>query len=406
MPTFSYKAYARDGRLETGEVSAASQRDALRILESRGLLPSEAREASSATEKRAASFSLGRAKIVPKDLSRLLREMAVLLRADLPMDQVFKLITRQPRPAPAKKLVEEIAAKVSSGALLSDALHKSSISLPDFVPSLIKAGEARGNLGPALHDIADFLDMQIDLRSSIRSALTYPMILVVAAFVVLTIIMTTLVPALMPLFEDAGAEPPFMLTLISGAMSAAVDHAALLTMGTVSVLGLLLLARGNTRLKRQLDAARLRVPLIGPVRQMTGLTFFAKTLGTLLKSGVPLVAALGIATDVVSNQAMAAAFAKAIEDVKGGRSLAQSLKETGFATDTLLGFVEVGENSGKLDEMLLHAASVLDKEVKENVGRAMALLTPALTVLIGLAVGGLILSVMQAILSVNDLSVR
>lgn len=406
MPTFSYKAYARDGRLETGEVSAASQRDALRILESRGLLPSEAREASSATEKRAASFSLGRAKIAPKDLSRLLREMAVLLRADLPMDQVFKLITRQPRPAPAKKLVEEIAAKVSSGALLSDALHKSSISLPDFVPSLIKAGEARGNLGPALHDIADFLDMQIDLRSSIRSALTYPMILVVAAFVVLTIIMTTLVPALMPLFEDAGAEPPFMLTLISGAMSAAVDHAALLTMGTVSVLGLLLLARGNTRLKRQLDAARLRVPLIGPVRQMTGLTFFAKTLGTLLKSGVPLVAALGIATDVVSNQAMAAAFAKAIEDVKGGRSLAQSLKETGFATDTLLGFVEVGENSGKLDEMLLHAASVLDKEVKENVGRAMALLTPALTVLIGLAVGGLILSVMQAILSVNDLSVR
>lgn len=406
MPTFSYKAYARDGRLETGEVSAASQRDALRILESRGLLPSEAREASSATEKRAASFSLGRAKIALKDLSRLLREMAVLLKADLPMDQVFKLITRQPRPTPAKKLVEEIAAKVSSGALLSDALYKSSISIPDFVPSLIKAGEARGNLGPALQDIADFLDMQIDLRSSIRSALTYPMILVVAALVVLTIIMTTLVPALMPLFEDAGAEPPFMLTLISGAMSAAVDHAALLSMGTVSVLGLVFLARGNTRLKRQLDAARLRVPLIGPVRQMTGLTFFAKTLGTLLKSGVPLVAALGIATDVVSNQAMAAAFAKAIEDVKGGRSLAQSLKETGFATDTLFGFVEVGENSGKLDEMLLHAAAVLDKEVKENVGRAMALLTPALTVLIGLAVGGLILSVMQAILSVNDLSVR
>jgi general secretion pathway protein F len=322
------------------------------------------------------------------------------------MDQVFKLITRQPRPAPAKKLVDEIAAKVSSGALLSDALHQSPVSVPDFVPSLIKAGEARGNLGSALQDIADFLDMQIDLRSSIRSALTYPMILVVAALVVLTIIMTTLVPALMPLFEDAGAEPPVMLTLISEAMSAVVNHAVLLLAGTVAMLGLLFLARGNSRWKRRLDAARLRVPLIGAVQQKTGLVFFAKTLGTLLKSGVPLVAALGISTGVVSNQEMAAAFSKSIEDVKAGRSLTQALKETGLATDTLLGFVEVGENSGKLDEMLLHAAGVLDKEVKENVGRAMSLLTPALTVLIGLAVGGLILSVMQAILSVNDLSVR
>ncbi len=154
------------------------------------------------------------------------------------------------------------------------------------------------------------------------------------------------------------------------------------------------------------DRAKLALPVFGALRRDTNLAFLAKTLGTLLRSGVTLVPALRISSDVTYSPLIRQSVMKATEDVQSGLSLAAALRTSGTSHEVLTGFIEVGESSGKLDEMLLHAAGILESDAKDRVNRLMTLLSPAITAIIGLLVGGLILSVSQAVLSINDLANR
>ncbi len=214
MPVIRYTAYTRSGHLETGEIEARSTQHALKELSARGLLPVEAKQTSTAQSSSVAA-ALPLTNIPLTELARLLRQVSVMLRSGVSIDQAIQLLIKQATNTRTKERLGKVIAGIHAGNPLSELLPILGRNVPPYVVTLTRAGEARGSTGHALADIADFLDVQNELSASIKSAMVYPAILIVTMFAVLAIVMTTLVPALMPLFADAGVSPPFMLQLIS-----------------------------------------------------------------------------------------------------------------------------------------------------------------------------------------------
>lgn len=407
MPTFQFKAYTSQGRIESGELDAPSMDAALSLLNARQLLPYETRETKgSAGVNRQLSWPGQRKTLPPREYATFIRELAVLLQADLPVDQCLKLLAGQQKSPAMRAFSDNVLVGVTAGSTLSAALEKFSFRTPPVVPNLVRAGEARGNLASTLTDIARYLETSVEIRAKIRSALTYPLVLAVVALATLSIIIGGLVPTLLPLFAENGAQAPLVLRLADGAtrFSAANWPACLAALAFAFVSVRLLLQTPSAR--RILDRASLGLPMFGPLTRDANTAVLARTLGTLLRNGVPLVTALQISSDAITNGEISSSLRAATEDVKAGASLSKALRPKGILADLALRFIEVGEESSRLDQMLLHLAELTETETQRRIDRAMTLLGPAMTIVIGAVIGTLVLSVMQAVLSVNALALR
>jgi general secretion pathway protein F len=238
----------------------------------------------------------------------------------------------------------------------------------------------------------------------IRSALTYPLILAVTACAVVAVIVLYLIPALLPLFAEAGTDPPAALALAERVQLLLAAHWPVF-LGSVAVAGVLLrnLLR-RERMRVLFDQAILRVPLIGEIVAQSNVGLLARTLGSLLRNGVPVVSALTMTAAALPNRAFAAAIRAAAEGVREGRRLATMIDAAPCMPKLLVRFVAIGEEASKLDDMLLHLAEMMEEDAQRHIDRFMTLLTPVLTIAIGVAIGGVMVSVMQAILSVNRLA--
>ncbi len=405
MPIFQFKAYNDQGRVEAGELEAPSADAVLVILNARRLLPFETREGSRRAAPRAGIGWRGQSLALP-DYATFMRELAVLLQADLPVDQCLKLLAGQQKSRAMAVFSDNVLKSVLAGTTLSAALETYSAGMPPVVASLVRAGEARGNLAATLTDVARYLETSVEIRAKVRAALTYPLVLAVVALATLSIIVGGLVPTLLPLFADSGVEAPLVLRLADGATRflSAYWVACLVGLGLVAAAIWRAVRAPATR--AMIDRANLRLPLLGPFTRDANTSVFARTLGTLLRNGVPLVAGLQISADAVTNREVSAAIRKATEDVKAGSSLSTALRDKGVLSGLSLRFIEVGEEASRLDQMLLHLAELTDNETSRRVDRAMTLLGPAMTIVIGAVIGTLVLAVMQAVLSVNALALR
>jgi general secretion pathway protein F len=405
MARFQYAAYDAAGRIERGEVDSASRADALSLLEARGLLPFETSGVAPTNGR--TLISLRRSKRLGlKVCADLTRELAVLLAADVQLDASLRLLVHKTQDRQLGALAERLLAGVNAGQPLSASLADPGLEAPPLLVNLLRAGEARGNLAPTLADLAAFFESRMETQGKVRSALVYPAVLCVTALGAIGIIITVLVPALLPLFADSGASPPFVLRLGQALGQGVGAYGYLLAAGLIAAtLGLRSFLR-RPAVRRRLDEGVLRLPGIRSLIMRTSTALFARTLGTLLRNGVSLLPALGIAAAVVPNGAIAAAVTRAAERVKEGRRLADALAETGRFSDFALRFVAIGEEASKLDRMLLHLAELSDKEAQRGIDRAMTLISPLLTIMIGGLIGSLFVSVVQALLSVNQLALQ
>jgi general secretion pathway protein F len=406
MARFQYAAYDAAGRIERGEVDSASRADALCALEARGLLPFET-SGVAPTNGRRTLISLRRSRRLGlKVCADLTRELAVLLAADIPLDASLRLLVHKTQDRQLGALAERLLAGVNAGQPLSASLADPELEAPPLLVNLLRAGEARGNLAPTLADLAAFFESRMETQGKVRSALVYPAVLCVTALGAISIIITVLVPALLPLFADSGASPPLILRLGHALGQGVGTYGYLWAAGLIAAtLGL----RGFLRrpaVRRRLDEVALRLPGIRSLIMRASTALFARTLGTLLRNGVSLLPALSIAASVVPNGAIAAAIRRAAEHVKEGRRLADALAETGRFSDFALRFVAIGEEASRLDRMLLHLAELSDKEAQRSIDRAMTLISPLLTIMIGGLIGSLFVSVVQALLSVNQLALQ
>lgn len=409
MPRFSYTAYDADGGRVEGLLDADSREAALAVLNRQGYLPLELTEgfATPAVQPWWQRDLFGRQGLSQRNLALVTRELATLVDADLPIDECLRIVALQPlMGARARQILGAVLEAILAGASFSEALAAQKGVFPEYYWRIVQAGEASGSLSRALGELAAFLERQGEFRAKIGSALLYPVILMVAAGLALVVILTVLVPTIAPLFKDAGAEPPFLISLLIATQHGVASHWPFVLAGLAGLIagGFALARSPSAKLAR--DRALLRVPLLATLVQNEQTATFSRTLGTLLSSNVPVLKALAVSGNVLSNQVMANAVREAAHDMKEGAALTVPLSRSGAFPELAIRLYKVGEQTGDLPVMLTRVANIYEAAISRQLLRLTSVLTPVLTILFGALVGGLLVSVMGAIVSLNDLALR
>lgn len=405
MPSFHYRAYSEAGDLREGEIEAASRQGAEEAVWRLGLTPFEWREGS-APGKSGVSFLSGNSRPSAARIAAFTRDFAVLEQADIPLDQSLRLLAAQ-NPSPAfRKIADDLLKQVVDGASLSQALAKSPEAFSAEYVQIVREGESVGRVGEALAELADMLERRQELRSRIRSALVYPAVLIVMAIGSTAIVLGALVPNIAPIFADNGKPIPAGLQFIIDLESHGGEIAiALVALALAGFLGRRMIV-SRPAWRSAADRALLRLPVAGDLLQKLAAARFARSLGSMLKAGAPMLLALESARLSVGNEYLRGRFAHAIEEVRGGARLSATLRDIDFFPPAAVQMVDIGEETGQTSSMLLRLAANFERETQNAIERAMGLLTPLLTVAIAAVVGGLILTVMDAVLSINDLAMK
>ena len=404
MPQFNYQALNRDGQTVNGTTEAVSSAHALERLKHQGLQPYQVLPAiSSQAPWWRRDISFGR-HMPQAMLARFTRELATLVDADLPLDECLRILARHGSSRRLRNLGNELLEQILEGKSLSQCVAARPADFPPFYAAMLRAGEAGGTLGQTLLHLAAFLERAAELRARLHSALIYPAILVMMAITTIIVLMTVMIPQLMPLFDSAQVEPPavFRYALV---LERAFTEQWPITLAVVAAVVLITmgLAR-NDRFVTALHGWILKMPVAGSLVGKSNTARLCRGLGTLLSNGVSIHPALQILTPSLSNRKMRSALAHILAQLREGATFSTELSRTGMFSEVAVRLIVVGERSGRLPEMLLHATQILEAETQRQIERLMSLLTPILTLIIGLGVGTLILSVMHALLSVNDLA--
>ena len=405
MPRYRYEAVDAAGETLRDELEAASPEAAVERLRDQGLLPLSVTAAKSGLLRGGLSqplFSKRRA-LSRKAVTLLTQQLASLLNAGLPLDRALTILISVTEDAPVKALLERVQEKVRGGSALADALEAQG-TFSRFYLNMIRAGEAGGALEAVLKRLTEFLERSQALRETVTSALIYPLILLSVAALSVIILLTFVVPQFQRLFADAGKALP-LATQIVIAIGEGFRH--YWWVGAIIIA--LLVAMLRQQLSRPESRARwdrgiLRLPLFGDLIAKVETARLSRTLGTLLGNGVSLLNALTIVRETLNNQVLAGSLGEVAEHVKTGRGLAEPLLETGNFPKLAVQMIRVGEETGQLQEMLLQVADTYDAEVQTAVKRLLTLLEPAMILGLGVIIAGIIMSILVAILSLNELA--
>ena len=405
MPRYRYEAVDTTGEVVCEEVDAASPEAAIERLRDQGLLPlsvAEARDGWLRGRFGQPLFSKRRS-LSQKSILLLTQQLSSLLNAGMPLDRALTILIGVAEDGQNKTLLERVQEKVRGGSSLADALEAQGV-FSRFYLNMIRAGEAGGALEAVLKRLTEFLERSRALRESVTSALIYPIILLTVAALSVIILLTFVVPQFQRLFADAGKTLP-LATQIVIAVGDGFRH--YWWVGVIVVF--LLVALMRQQLSQPDSRARwdrwfLRLPLLGDLLAKVETARLTRTLGTLLGNGVSLLNALTIVRETLSNQVLAAALGEVAEHVKTGRGLADPLLDSGEFPKLAVQMIRVGEETGQLQEMLLQVAETYDGEVQTAVKRMLTLLEPALILGLGVIIAGIIMSILVAILSLNELA--
>jgi general secretion pathway protein F len=414
MPRFRYRAVTGGGELVQGEIEAQSQPAVIEQLRSQGHLPLAAEPLAAGATFGARStirdwlrqplFGTGRVR--RRELAVITRELATLLDAGLTVDQSLRLLVDLAEREPMRVLLLEILQRVQGGSTLADAFAQHEDVFSRAYISMVRAGEAGGALNDVLARLAQYLDQAEALAEQVRSALLYPIVLLIMAGLSIVVLLTVVVPQFTPLFESAGADLPLLTRVVIAVGDGAQRYWWLALTGLLVLIWLVRRQFRQPESRARIDRRLLRLPLLGGLLVKIDTARMARTLGTLLANGVPLLSALAIARETLSNAVLRDALSETALALKEGRGLAEPLAKAGPFPRLAIHLLSVGEksgHSGHLEAMLLKIADVFDREVRSTVERLMTLLVPALTIALGLIIASIIGAVLAAILSAYQL---
>jgi general secretion pathway protein F len=404
MPLYIYKAVNRDGETIEMEREAADETSLLLALQNEGLLPIRITPAKS-RPLAWMKMGRGRSRISQKQIGLFTRELLTLLQAGLPLDRALVVLLELTASEPElNAMLGKVLDAVKGGAQLSDALDAQSGVFSRFYLNLIRAGEAGGALEVVLERLTEYLERSKELRDTVTTAMIYPAILVVMAMGSLLLLLTFVVPQFTEMFESAGKELPVPTQIVVGAADFLRSYGwALVPLGFAAS-GFVRYQRADPVRRLVWDGWMLKLPLFGDLLLKFQVASFSRTLSTLLVNGVPLLGALAIVRDTLDNRLVAEKLGLAAESLKGGGGLSAPLMEAELFPSLAMQMIKLGEESGHLAEMLERVATTYDKEIKISIQRLLALLEPVLIVGLGIMIGGIIVSILMAILSVNDLA--
>ncbi len=404
MPLYFYKAVNREGEPVEAEREAADEAALLLVLQSEGLLPIRIAPASS---KPFAWLRFGDRKsgVSRKDIALFTHELLTLLQAGLPLDRALTVLLELTETQPAlNAMIGKVLEAVKGGAQLSAALEQQTGVFSRFYLNLVRAGEAGGALEQVLERLSDYLERSRELRETVTTAMIYPAILVATAVLSLLLLLTFVVPQFTEMFESAGKELPIPTQIVVGVAQGLRDYWWALPLLAIVVASYFRYQMADRDRRYVWDRRLLHLPLLGDLIKKIAVANFSRTLATLLGNGVTLLTALTIVKDTLSNLVVAEKIDLAVESLKQGGGLSAPLIESGLFPTLAIQMIKLGEESGHLDQMLDRVASTYDKEVKTTIQRLLALLEPVLIVGLGILIAGIIISILMAILSVNDLA--
>lgn len=331
-------------------------------------------------------------------------QLATLLRAGVPLDEALHIIEELVDAGFERACIGALLEKISAGATVADAMAAQAHVFPEYCISIVRAGEASANLDAALERIADFVDRSRATRAHITSALLYPVIVALACIASLAIVLLVVLPQFRPLFIQAGDSLPLSTRYLMDLSTALSNYwwlaLPILLAGAAAIVWHLRRPQSRLAWRRRL----LRAPVIGDLLCRIEVARFSRTLGTLLKNGVSLLSALAVTRDAMTGTTLAEATDVIIDLAKGGKGLAQPMQATGAFPAVAVYLVRIGEESGRHDEMLLKIADLFESETRRSLDRLLALVAPTVTVLLGVVVATVFMSLMSAVLSVYNLA--
>ncbi|HRI99613.1 MAG TPA: type II secretion system F family protein [Hyphomonas sp.] len=401
MVRFRYRAFLADGRVVSDVVSAGSESDAVRELMTQGLTPFEISDAAAA----GASVAGRGGKQTPRVLAGFCRNLSSMLAGGLPLDEALKLLADDPEDKNGARLAANLRSGVLSGQSLADAMASLKAPPPDYVIGLVRAGEEGGSTVPVLNRLAVSIENEMRLTEAIRGALIYPVILLVTSLISIGVILLVVAPALEPVLAASSAGTPASAELLMAASRWLRECWPVLL---IAPLVIWLLAMSWSRTgggKRWLSGFALKLPVIGPlVRDMESARCLA-SLSALLENGVSLVPAMEIAGQGARNPLVKDALDRVADEVRIGVRLSDAIAGDGFLPMVAAQLAAVGERSADMAGQLGQAASVLETRSQRRISTLTTLAAPVMTLLLGVLIGGIVLTLLSAIMSVNDLAI-
>jgi general secretion pathway protein F len=406
MATFRYRAIGPTGDVQTGMMDAATQAEVIARLQRQGSMPMRAEAAGRESWLAAiwhTEFATGRG-LRRQEMADMIRELATMLSAGQDLDRAFRYLHETAPNARVRVMAERLRDIIRDGGTLAEAMARYPHGFTKLHVALVRAGEASWQLGSALARLADLLERQQKLAAAVISALIYPSLLIVVAIIAITLLLTEVLPQFVPLFEQSGAKLPTSTQFLISAGAFVSQNGLFMLLGLAV---LLLIVRAMLRMPRirlRADRLVLRVPIAGGLLREVLAARFTRVLGTLLVSRVPLITAVGIVREALGNHAAMAAVDHAAVSARAGGGLARPLAEARIFPTRTTHLLRLGEENAELGPIALRAAEIHEERTRIALERLVALLVPAVTIIMGIAVAGIVTSLMTAMLSLNDLT--
>ncbi len=406
MPMFDYKAVALDGKVVAGSLQALSEQEVLSRLQEQGQMPIRVfASGSQGLFSREFELPWKRKRVKQKDLMIFTQELSTLVKAGLPLDRSLSILSELSENEHLREVVREALRELKGGKSLSEALGAYPRVFPKIFVNMIKAGEMGGVLDQILERLVSYLENAEELRDYLVSALIYPIILSFVSLTSIAIMLTFVIPKFADIFENAGAPVPLPMQIMLGLSGLITGYWWLFL-----VVGLLAWYLAHRRLnsaegRLNWDTRILKVPLLGQLIQKLEVSRFSRTLGTLLGSAVPLIQSINIVKEVIGNRCIANAMEPIKSGVKKGEGLAKPFRESATFPSFAIHLLEVGEETGRLDAMLMQIADAYDRELRTTMKRLLAFLEPAIILFMGVVIGVMVVAMLYSILSINDVPI-
>ncbi|HUU03326.1 MAG TPA: type II secretion system inner membrane protein GspF [Myxococcota bacterium] len=402
MAVYHYKGVTSSGKAVSGIRNADGIRTLQSLLRKDGVFPTEIEQQQERAKRGEINLNKLTARVSTRELSVITRQLATLLKAGVTLVESLSAVIDQAENQTLKMVTAQVKQRVNEGSSLADAMGHHPKVFPELYCNMIRAGESSGALDVVLNRLADFTEGQAKLRSKVIGTMTYPAIMVMIGMGILTILMLVVIPKITKIFADRKAALPLPTKVLLGMANFFRDYwwliLVLLVLGIIGLIQYIKTERG----RRRWDRFRLDMPIAGKIIRMLAISRFAKTLSTLLVSGVPLLTALSIVRSIVNNKILARAIDDARDSIKEGESIAAPLRRSGEFPPLVIHMIAVGERSGQLEEMLNSVAESYQDQAENRINALTTLLEPLMIVFMGGAVAFMVLSILLPIMQLNE----
>jgi general secretion pathway protein F len=395
LTIFSYRATTLDGTVKEGVIEAVDERAAVDRLKDSGVIPLKVSTPKDRTKK---WFAARSSKV---DLITFTTELSALLTAGLPLDRSLNILSEVSGSRAAKDIVRSVLKSIREGGSFSDALQRHPGVFPRLYVNMVRAGEAGGVLALVLEKLNEFLESAKDLKEHIISAMIYPAILLLTGISSIIVLMIYVLPKFSVIFSEMGTSMPLPTQMIITFSNAVSSNWWIIVLLSAAGWGLFRNYIRSDAGRYRWDSFKLNIS--GEIITKLETARFSRTLGTLLRSGVPLLQALNNSKDIINNSVIASSIDTVSKDAKEGKGIAIPLSNADVFPPLAVSMIKVGEETGQLDTMLLQVASTYEKSLKAAIKRFLSLLEPAMILGMALVIGFIVLSMLMAIFSITDL---